>query len=418
MRPATETLIQLYQNAEISSHIFEAPFSQVERFDLGLRMLLLPGETERYAPLLQRICRLKPNSLYHLEDAFYTHYAILKLPDEETDRWLSLGPMLIRPPSQEQILALLSALKLPESLFLQLSAYYDRLPHIRETEVFETIAQSVADTVFSGRGSYILKHIHNTAEPDALQQLIAQSDPLREESVEEHFELIRQRYALEDAFLRAVMAGDAKAALTAHYRFTQFAGSPSRMPDRLRDRKDLGITLNTLLRKAAQEAGVHPYYIDACSNANVVRLEQCSNEIQLHSLYREFVQHYCELIRQYALEPFSKPVQEAIFLIQSDLGADLSLTALAEKLDLDRSYLSTLFSREVGKPLGAYVLEKRILRAQHLLATTPLSIQEIAWEVGIPDANYFARLFKRETGSSPRSYRREQQDKKDDIMLV
>ena len=116
MRPATETLIQLYQNAEISSHIFEEPFAQTERFDLGLRMLLLPRETERYAPLLQRIRRLKPNSLYHLEDAFYTHYAILKLPDEEGDRWLSLGPMLIRPPSQEQILALLTTLKLPERM--------------------------------------------------------------------------------------------------------------------------------------------------------------------------------------------------------------------------------------------------------------------------------------------------------------
>lgn len=405
MRPATETLIQLYQNAEISSHIFEEPFAQTERFDLGLRMLLLPRETERYAPLLQRIRRLKPNSLYHLEDAFYTHYAILKLPDEEGDRWLSLGPMLIRPPSQEQILALLTTLKLPESLFLQLSAYYDRLPHIRETEVFETIAQSVADTVFSGRGSYTLKHIHNSAEPDALQQLIAQRDPLQEESVEQRFEQIRQRYELENEFLRAVMAGDAKGALTAQYRFARFASSLSRMPDRLRDRKDLGITLNTLLRKAAEEAGVHPYYIDACSNANVIRLEQCSNEIQLSRLYQEFVERYCELIRQYALEPYSKPVQDAIYLIQSDLSADLSLTALAEKLDLDRSYLSALFSREVGKPLSAYVLEKRILRAQHLLITTPLSIQEIAWELGIPDANYFARLFKRETGATPRQYR-------------
>ena len=107
----------------------------------------------------------------------------------------------------------------------------------------------------------------------------------------------------------------------------------------------------------------------------------------------------------FALEPYSKPVQDAIYLIQSDLSADLSLTALAQKLDLDRSYLSTLFSREVGKPLSAYVLEKRILRAQHLLITTPLSIQEIAWELGIPDANYFARLFKRETGATPRQYR-------------
>ena len=64
MRAATKTLIDLLQNADISSHVFEAPFLNVERFDMGLRMLLLPAETERYAPLLHRIQRLKPNSLY------------------------------------------------------------------------------------------------------------------------------------------------------------------------------------------------------------------------------------------------------------------------------------------------------------------------------------------------------------------
>ena len=405
MRAATQTLIDLLQNADISSHVFEAPFLHAERFDMGLRMLLLPAEDERYAPLLQRIQRLKPNSLYHLQDAFYTHYAILKLPEEEKDRWLSLGPMLIAPPSGEQILTLLEELRLPDSLYHRMSAYYDRLPVLKEPEVFDAIALSVADTVFSGREHYTVKLIHNSAEPDALQQLIAQSDPLQEESQGIKFERVRRRYELENAFLKATISGDTKAALAAHSQFVRFVNRLKRMPDQLRDTKDLGITLNTLLRKAAEEAGVHPFYIDACSNANVVRLEQCSNEIQLSRLYREFVQRYCELIQQYALRPYSKPVQDTVFLVQSDLASDLSLAAIAEKLNLNRSYLSTLFCKEVGKPLSAYVLDKRILRAQHLLASTPLSIQQIAWEVGIPDANYFARLFKRETGSTPRKYR-------------
>ena len=42
MRAATKTLIALLQNADILSYIFEEPFSDVERFDMGLRMLLLP----------------------------------------------------------------------------------------------------------------------------------------------------------------------------------------------------------------------------------------------------------------------------------------------------------------------------------------------------------------------------------------
>lgn len=411
MRAAVKTLIELMQNADIPSYIFEAPFQNAERFDMGLRMLLLPNEDGRYATVLHRVQRMKPDSLYHLEDSFHTHYAIMKLPDEETECWLSLGPMLITPPTGEQILRLLDELKLPKSLYHSLSAYYERLPVLKQDEVFDTIAFSIADAVFSGREHYALKLIHNSAEPDALQQLIARSDPVQEESREERFAHVRKRYELENALLSAVRTGDTKASLAAHSRFLRFCGKLSRMPDRLRDVKDLSITLNTLLRKCAEDAGVHPYYIDSFSNANVVRLEQCSNEIQLASAGRDLVTGYCELIQQYALNHYSKPVQEAVFLIQSDLTADLSLTAIAEKLNLNHSYLSTLFCRETGKPLSAYVLEKRILRARHLLVTTPLSIQEIAWEIGIPDANYFTRLFKRETGLTPRKYREDNKAK-------
>ena len=290
-----------------------------------------------------------------------------KLPHEYTDE--ELEKVIASYCEQAQILTLLDELKLPNSLYHRLSDYYERLPVLKETETFEAISFSVADTVFSGREHYAVKLIHNSAEPDALQQLIAQSDPVQEESIEQRFEHVQKRYELENAFLKATVTGDARAALAAHYQFVRFAAGLERMPDRLRNAKDLGITLNTLLRKAAEEAGVHPFYIDACSNANVIHLEQCSNEIQLRRLYQEFVQIYCDLIREYALNPYSKPVQEAIFLIQSDLTADLSLAAIAEKLNLSHSYLSTLFCREVGKPLSNYVLEKRIHRAQHLLLT-------------------------------------------------
>lgn len=407
MRPVVGTLIDILQNAEISSYLFKTPFNEIQRFDMGLRMLLIPNEKERYEPVLHRVQRLKPNSLYHLQDTFCVHYSVMKLPDEETDCWLSIGPVLITPPSGEQILKILGELKLPASMYHELSAYYDRIPVLKDEEVFNAIAFSVADAVFSGREHYTVKHIHNSAEPDVLQQLVAQSDSWQEESRQEKFNSLETRYTLENEMLRTVRTGNVTAALAAHQKFIDFAGSLSRMPDRLRDRKDLCITLNTILRKTAEDAGVHPFYIDAFSNANVLRIEQCVNDIQLSSTGKDLVEGYCQLIQQYALSPYSSPVQDALFLIQTDLAGELSLAALAERLNLNRSYLSSLFCKEVGKTLSAYVLEKRILRAQHLLSSTPLSIQEIAWEVGIPDANYFARLFKRETGMTPKRCREE-----------
>ena len=47
MNESVLTLLELLNKADISSYIFEAPFAQIERFDMGLRRLVLPTEPER-----------------------------------------------------------------------------------------------------------------------------------------------------------------------------------------------------------------------------------------------------------------------------------------------------------------------------------------------------------------------------------
>lgn len=55
--------------------------------------------------------------------------------------------------------------------------------------------------------------------------------------------------------------------------------------------------------------------------------------------------------------------------------------------------------------LTDYVNANRIGHAKKLLKSTSLQIQDIAVRCGIPDIHYFTRLFKRETGISPREWR-------------
>ena len=404
MRSATVVLLELLHSAGISSCLFEPPFEEPDRFDLGLRKLLAFTGQEAYRPVLRIVEQLEENCLYHIQDQFFSKYAVFRIPHEE--KWLSICPMLIDMPSGEQILKLLDQSALPHTLYEELLLYFERLPQMKSPEVFDTVCFSVADTVFSSREHYRVRVLKNPAEMNALQGETGQGDPLAVEDLEQKMRILEKRYEMEDAFLKAAMTGDEKQTLSRYYEFVRsFTQDLVRMPDILRDRKDLGITLNSLLRKSAQEAGVHPYYIDAFSNRNVARLEHCGSLSQVHSFFRELIVGYCELIRQYGLSHYSKPVQQAILLIHSKLGEDLSLASVARQLNLNRSYLSTLFRKETGRTLSAYVLDRRIGAARHYLSTTPLSVQDIAWKVGIPDANYFTRLFKRETGYTPRDYR-------------
>ena len=78
---------------------------------------------------------------------------------------------------------------------------------------------------------------------------------------------------------------------------------------------------------------------------------------------------------------------------------------MSDWLNVNASYLSTLFKKEVGMPLTDFVNRQRIEQAKKLLIATELPTKTIAQQCGIPDIYYFSRLFKKRTGVTPKLYR-------------
>lgn len=90
--------------------------------------------------------------------------------------------------------------------------------------------------------------------------------------------------------------------------------------------------------------------------------------------------------------------------IESNLEADLSLTALAEIEGLSLNYFSDQFYLHTGVRPSEYIAQKRENRAKELLTTTKMSLPEVAKKIGITDPCYFSRFFKKRTGHTVRSY--------------
>ena len=84
----------------------------------------------------------------------------------------------------------------------------------------------------------------------------------------------------------------------------------------------------------------------------------------------------------------------------------LSLEILAEHFFINKNYLAGLFKETYGFTVNGYIAHVRISKAKALLRFSDMSIERIGAEVGIDDANYFARTFKKIEGMSPRAYRR------------
>ena len=92
--------------------------------------------------------------------------------------------------------------------------------------------------------------------------------------------------------------------------------------------------------------------------------------------------------------------------IQGHYKEDLTLDLLAKKACLSKYYLSKLFKSTMNMTLTEYITHVRIQAAMNFLTLTNLSANKIAHEIGMDNENYFYRLFKKETGYTPKEYKR------------
>ena len=100
---------------------------------------------------------------------------------------------------------------------------------------------------------------------------------------------------------------------------------------------------------------------------------------------------YAEQAEQLVKEHFSK--------------RELSLEWIADTIGISPPYLSAVFKNQKGISLNKYINDFRIGQACRLLRGTNTKISQIACLTGYGDHAYFAKIFRRETGFTPREYR-------------
>lgn len=83
------------------------------------------------------------------------------------------------------------------------------------------------------------------------------------------------------------------------------------------------------------------------------------------------------------------------------------LDDLSEKYYINKYYLIKIFKETYGSTINGYIIAKRITRAKQLLRFTDMTVDEIGNAVGMGDANYFSRTFRKVEGISPREYRKQ-----------
>ena len=99
--------------------------------------------------------------------------------------------------------------------------------------------------------------------------------------------------------------------------------------------------------------------------------------------------------------------KEIIDFISENYTLDISLADIASACNYSTGYIRHVFKKESNYTISHYITNLRIGYAKRLLSSSNKSISEISSIVGYSEPNYFTNIFRKETGMSPKTYRKQ-----------
>ncbi len=398
-----ETELKLLRDTFGKCRIHTAVVSPIEPLSAAIDTTIgdiVLGKLLKQQTIHSFVGNLEQKTVYKYTDEFGLCYIYLLLDTGVDTSVLFIGPYLSGSVSQTTLLELGERLNILPKEQSYLEEIYSGIPVLSEGDALFVMLDTFCEHIWN-QPSFSICDVN---APDTVTALpmSAANDGIDDTLL--NIKAMEKRYSFENELIQAVVHGQLhKEKLLA----TSFSEKvfEKRAQDPLRNAKNYGIIMNTLLRKAAEQGGVHPVYIDKMSSSFALKIEQMSSLSQNTALMKEMFRSYCKLVRKHSVQKYSPTVQKTILLIDNDLSADLSLSVLAGQQNISCAYLSSLFKKETGKTVSEYIREKRMSYAERLLSTTHLQVQTVALHCGVMDVQYFSKLFKKHTGKTPKEYR-------------
>ena len=153
--------------------------------------------------------------------------------------------------------------------------------------------------------------------------------------------------------------------------------------------------------------------IKIVNNVRIMRaVQRIVNELEAKSAYYQYlvVMYYAELlvlVYRYLDEAYlplcsNEGLRRAIAYLRTHFGDPISMADVANEAAVSERQLRNLFAQHLNiKPLD-YLNQIRVNKAVELLRNTELSVKEVCFQCGFQSPQYFSRLFKQQTGLTPR----------------
>jgi AraC family transcriptional regulator len=99
-------------------------------------------------------------------------------------------------------------------------------------------------------------------------------------------------------------------------------------------------------------------------------------------------------------------LQEVLDYFDSRINHNITLAEISDLLGMSPYHFARLFKKAIGIPPAQYLMQRRLKKIAHLLATTDLDLRAIAGQTGFSSQSHLCATFRQYFSVTPSGYRR------------
>lgn len=142
------------------------------------------------------------------------------------------------------------------------------------------------------------------------------------------------------------------------------------------------------------------------SDYYIGRLDYLQTEKEVELLHNKMIMDYTKRMnKQKKTKVLSKPVSDCLSFIHNHIKDRITIEDIAEYTGKSISYISRLFKNEMEISVSDYIRKSKLEKAKNMLRYSQVSLVEISSYLSFSSQSHFIKLFKEETGMTPKKYR-------------
>ena len=165
------------------------------------------------------------------------------------------------------------------------------------------------------------------------------------------------------------------------------------------------IELIVLLSRASIDAGADISEILLSNTGYIKELERFTSLEELSVWVTGIMHRFVKYTFDFSQIRHSNVVYKVMEYIRNHYDEKITLDDIAQYVYLSRAYLSSVFAEETGQSLFSYINYYRVEKSKMLLRDMSVRVVDVAGLCGYDDQSYFTKVFRKQTGMSPKKYR-------------